>query len=189
METDEMPDICFTTEKMKNKIRKLRTAAAAGPDGIGPRVLQELAEVVAEGLSMVFQKPYDSGIVPTDWKDANVTPIFEKRPKCEPGNYRPISLTSVCCKLMEQIIRDGIMNQLISPSQHVFMLRKSCCSNLLEFLARVNSAVGGGKPFDEVFLDFTKAFDKVPRERLLEKLRAHGIRGQALNWIRQWLTG
>jgi hypothetical protein len=69
------------------------------------------------------------------------------------------------------------INCIISPSQHGFMVGKSCCSNLLEFLEKVTSAVDGGKPFDVVFLDFAKAFDKVPREGLLEKLRAHWIRG------------
>jgi hypothetical protein len=80
-------------------------------------------------------------------------------------------------------------NDLLRQSQHGFMPRKSCCTNLLEFFDAATRAVDSGIPFDVVFLDFAKAFDKVPKERLLEKIRAHGVRGQVLNWIREWLTG
>jgi hypothetical protein len=129
-----------------------------------------------------------------EWKSANVTPIFKKGTRSEPGNYRPVSLTSVCCKLLESILRDELMkhltaNCLLNPSQHGFMPGKSCTTNLLEFMEKMTSVIDAGQPFDVVFLDFAKAFDKVPRERLLEKLRAHGVRGRALNWIRNWLTG
>lgn len=71
-------------------------------------------------------------------------------------------------------------NGLTNPSQHGFMHRKSCCSNLPEFLKKVTSVVDEGKQVDVIFIDFTKAFDKVPRERLLEKVRAHSGRGKAL---------
>jgi ribonuclease P/MRP protein subunit RPP40 len=79
-------------------------------------------------------------------------------------------------------------NRLVNPSQHGFMPGKSCCSNLLEFLEKATAAVDEGLPYDVVFLDFAKAFDKVPKERLLEKLRAHGVKGEVLKWIRNWLT-
>jgi hypothetical protein len=78
-------------------------------------------------------------------------------------------------------------NSLLNQSQHGFMPGKSCSTNLLEFLEKTTKVIDGGLPFDVIFLDFAKAFDKVPRERLLEKLRAHGVRGRALNWIRTGL--
>jgi hypothetical protein len=80
-------------------------------------------------------------------------------------------------------------NKLIGNSQHGFLPGKSCSTNLLEFLERVTREVDEGKPFDIVFLDFAKAFDKVPKNRLLEKLRAHGVRGDVLRWIKNWLSG
>jgi hypothetical protein len=138
---------------------------------------------------MKFTESFDTSEVPTNWKDANMTPIFKKGAKGDSRNYRPVSLTAVSCKVMESIIRDDMMchllnNELINPSQHGFMPGRSCCTNLLEFLEKVTSVEDGGHPIDVVFLDFAKAFDKVPRERLLEKLYAHGIRGKALAWIR-----
>ena len=69
------------------------------------------------------------------------------------------------------------------------MKDKSCVTNLLEFLEKATTVVDGGEGFDVIYLDFAKAFDKVPRERLLNKVRAHGIRGHVLGWIRGWLTG
>ena len=86
--------------------------------------------------------------------------------------------------MMNHLLR----NNLIRESQHGLMNNKSCCTNLLEFLESATKAVDNGEPFDVVFLDFAKAFDKVPRERLLAKLRGHGIHEGAINWIRAWLT-
>ena len=134
-----------------------------------------------------------SGEVPSDWKIANVTPIFKKGSKSKTENYRPVSLTSVPCKLMESIIRDKVVNHLtinhlIKSSQHGFMKHKSVTTNLLEFLEKVTATVDGGNPLDIIYLDFSKAFDKVPRLRLIEKLKAHSICGNLLRWISAWLS-
>ncbi len=169
-------------------------ASAAEPDGIGLRLLQELESELVEGLVLIFQRSIDTGVVPEEWKSANVTPIFKKGTKSDPGNYRPVSLTSICCKLLESILRDVLMahlerNKLINQSQHGFMPKKSCGTNMLEFLEKVMREVDEGRPVDVIFLDFAKAFDKVPKERLLQKLKAHGVHGNILRWIRNWLTG
>jgi hypothetical protein len=179
---------------VREKIKNLKTDSAAGPDEIGPKLLQELESVLTKPLTWIFRESINSGEVPAEWRSANVTPIFKKGAKSDPGNYRPVSLTSVCCKLLESILRDALMahltgNNLLNPSQHGFMPGKSCTTNLLEFMEKTTKVIDAGLPFDVVFLDFAKAFDKVPRERLLEKLRAHKVRGKVLNWIRNWLTG
>jgi len=184
----------ITEREVRKKIRKLRSDAAAGHDEILPRLLKELEDEIVAALTCIFKKSLATGEIPGDWKKANVTPIFKKGAKSEAGNYRPVSLTSVCCKIMESILRDTIMdhllrNKLINESQHGFMSSKSCCTNLLEFFERVTRAVDEGTPYDVVFLDFAKAFDKVPRKRLLEKLRAHGVSGEIFAWIAEWLSG
>jgi hypothetical protein len=117
----------------------------------------------------------EESTVPQDWKEANVTPIFKKGSKSAPENYRPVSLTSVSCRLMESIIRDAmnkhlVDNMLIRKSQHGFLQDRSCTTNLLEFLEEATRVVDSGKGFDIVYLDFAKAFDKVPKERLLKKV-------------------
>jgi hypothetical protein len=184
----------FWESDIRKKIRGLRTEAAAGPDSIGPRILQELENELVPALRAIFTKSMEEGVVPQGWKEANVTPIFKKGSKSMPSNYRPVSLTSVSCKVMESVIRDAVNkhlvdNMLIKKSQHGFMQDRSCVTNLLEFLEEATRVVDSGEGFDIVYLDFAKAFDKVPKERLLKKVRAHGIRGQVLAWIRSWLSG
>ena len=189
----ELETVCIDTKKIAQKIKKLRGDSAAGPDNINPGMLKELGQELAEPLSRIFYRSLNEGEVPEDWKTANVTPIYKKGAKSDPGNYRPVSLTSVPCRILESLIKDELMkhltdNKLIKDSQHGFMQGKSCSTNLVEFLEKVTKTVDGGKPVDVFYLDFAKAFDKVPRERLLLKLHAKGVSGRLLNWIRIWLT-
>ena len=130
--------------------------------------------------------------VPADWREANVTPIFKKGDKSDPGNYRPISLTSQVCKILESIIRESIVDHLnaqslLLQSQHGFTKGKSCLTNLLSFLEDVTSAIDEGKPVDVIYLDFSKAFDKVPHLRLIHKIKCHGITDNIAAWIAEWL--
>ena len=102
--------------------------------------------------------------------------FIQKRFKKKSVNYRPVSLTSVICKLLETIIRDHMMDflikhKLINPSQHGFLKAKSCLTNLLCFLEEITKWVDDGSPVDVIYLDFQKAFDKVPHQRLISKLK------------------
>ena len=174
-------------------IKKLKANSAPGPDGITPRLLQELVEEVATPLSHIFTKSMAEGAVPEDWRIANVTPIFKKGKKARTGNYRPFSLTSVPGKIMEHVIKESLQshltrNSLIRKTQHGFMQNKSCTTNLLEFLETDTRLVDEGKSLDIICLDFAKAFDLVPCLRLIKKLKAHGVGGRLLKWISAWLS-
>ena len=182
----------ITTAKVRAAIKKLKPHSAAGPDGIGPKILQTCTEQLAPVLAMIFRKSINQGMVPEEWRQANVVPIFKKGSKADPGNYRPVSLTCISCKLLEGILKEDIMahlgrNRLINASQHGFMKNKSCATNLLEFVEKITEAADGGKSIDVIYLDFAKAFDKVPTERLLKKMAAHGIEGTTGRWIAAWL--
>ena len=105
----------------------------------------------------------------------------------------PISITSQVCKVMESIVRDHVTQHikkfnLIRDTQHGFVKNKSCLTNLLKFFDTVGKYVDRGKPVDVLFLDFQKAFDKVPHQRLLLKIKAHGIDGKICKWIGNWLS-
>ena len=120
-------------------------------------------------LSILYHKSMVEGVVPDDWRSANVTPIFKKGSETSPGNYRPVSLTSVPGKIMESVIKNTMMDhltshKLIRRSQHGFMPGKSCTTNLLEFLEVATKAVDAGDNMDVVYLDFSKAFDLVPKK-------------------------
>ena len=185
-------NISITENNVSNCMDKLKTNKSPGPDTIYPRVLKEAKNEMIKPLTTLFNTSLQSGTVPVDWKLANVTPIFKKGSKSLPSNYRPISLTSVVCKMLETLIRDKLVNhleenKLIRDTQHGFRNKRSCLTNLLDFLHDVFNRYDESKAVDVIYLDFQKAFDKVPHKRLLVKLKAHGIDGEVLRWIENWL--
>jgi ribonuclease P/MRP protein subunit RPP40 len=194
MGDNPLTEVDFTAGKVKKKLSNLKPTSAPGPDRVWARVLHDLSDALAEPLAMVFTSCLVEGVVPADWKRANVTPIFKSGSKGVPGNYRPVSLTCIVCKVMESVLRDSIVdflaqNELLRLSQHGFMRRRSTLTNLLEYLEKLTSMVDNGMAVDVVYLDFSKAFDKVPIQRLLKKIHGLGIRGRVLAWVEEWLTG
>jgi hypothetical protein len=179
---------------VEKKLVELKVGKCPGLDGIHPKMLFELRKEISEPLAKLFNDSLESGVVPADWKDAAVTPLFKNGKKSDVQNYRPISLTSLVGKIMESILKDVIMehlekHDLVRDSQHGFMRGKSCLTNLLEFLEDVTLNIDEGRPVDVIYLDFSKAFDKVPYQRLFRKLYSHGIGGKITQWIQNWLTG
>ena len=96
----------ITSNMVFKKLSALNPSKSPGQDGLHPRVLKELKDVIALPLSIIFNISINEGELPLDWKISQVSPIFKKGDRKEAGNYRPVSLTSVCCKMMESIIRD-----------------------------------------------------------------------------------
>ena len=145
-------------------------------------------------LTKVFSMSLEQSVLPLDWKRANVTPIFKKGSKKDKGNYRHVSLTCHACRIMERILREEIVtfleeNNKITGSQHGFRNKKSCLTNLLEFMETTLNCLDDGDPVDVLFFDLQKAFDKVPHKRLLFKLHRLGIQGKILKWVEEWLSG
>ena len=184
----------ITEEEVEKKLNKLNTKKAQGPDQIPPRILKEIKREISKPLSILFNKSIESGIVPKEWKYAEVTAIFKKGNKTDPGNYRPVSLTCICCKILEQFVRDKIVdhmtdNELYSECQHGFRKSRSCVTQLIEVYDKLTELVDDGKNVDIIYLDFKKAFDSIPHERLLIKMAGYGITGKILDWVRSFLTG
>jgi hypothetical protein len=143
-------------------------------------------------LALIYYKSLSSGKIPECWRVANVTPLHKKGSRLDPANYRPVSLTSVTCKVMERIIRDTILdhlysNDLVSVHQHGFVRKKACVTNLLESLDSITCSLAYKKWVDVILLDFAKAFDKVPHKRLVHKLEAYGFTGCLLKWVKDFL--
>ena len=138
---DDTPldDITLTEEIIKNKFIKLNPNKSPGPDGWHLQVLKEVAEALTPPLLILLRKSLDERSLPDDWKQGNITLIHKKGSKANPGNYCPISLTSIICKLFEAIIRDAIVthmsvHNLFCDQQHGFVPGRSCnCSPHLRY--------------------------------------------------------
>lgn len=190
---EEARDITITKEEIIEQLRRLKIDKSPGPDDLHPKFLHEVRHEIGECLAQIMNESLKSGVVPRGWRDAIVVPIFKKGSRKETANYRPVSLTSIICKVFEKIIQKELVNHLtanniIRDSQHGFTKGRSCLSNLLDFLEEVVEGLEEESPVDIIYLDFAKAFDKVPHVRLAKKLEACGITGNILRWIVNWLT-
>jgi hypothetical protein len=186
-------EIVITTPGIEKLLRKLKPHKAAGPDDISSRILKELSTEIAPILQIIFQKSYDTSTIPEDWREANVVPIYKKGLTHDPANYRPISLTSICSKVMEHIIASNIMrharnNNILYKLQHGFLDRRSCETQLLEFQTDILQNLQQNQQTDVLIMDFAKAFDKVSHPHLIQKLAFYGIKGKTIDWITSFLN-
>lgn len=192
--TYELEPLNIDESMVRTLLKGLKTNKAPGPDQISPWILKELADSIAMPLTLLFSYSLRCGVVPDEWKRASVSPIFKKGDKSEAGNYRPVSLTSVVCKILETVVRDHLVNHmkrnlLFSNQQYGFLKGKSTTMQLLNVLDVWTEALDSGSAIDCVYLDFQKAFDKVPHKRLLGKLHSNGINNGTIKWIESFLTG
>ena len=183
----------ITEDMVLKELQNLKLGKAAGPDGVKTDYLKVLAEVVVIPLTKIYQKSLVLSCIPSDWKQANITPLYKKGSHADVTNYRPINLTSIPGKVMESLIRDSVVNHLednnvILETQHGFRRGKSCVSNMLLYWDKITAFIDKGIPVDVAYLDLQKAFDTVPHCRLLSKIQAHGIEGLVLRWIKEWLN-
>ena len=128
-----------------------------------------------------------------DWKSANVVPVFKKVERSIPSNYRPVSLTCICSKLLEHIIYSHIFLHLkkydiLCEEQHGFRANRSCERQLISAVNDIAENMDAGKQTDVILLDFSKAFDRVSHMRLCHKLNHLGINGSLLAWIKCYLS-
>lgn len=183
----------ITEEEVMNILDRIDTSKAMGPDGVHPKVIKEARDVLCKPITMLFNKSLSSGVVPNTWKTGNITALFKKGEKSDPGNYRPVSLTSVLCKLMEKVIRARIVdhmkqNTMFSKQQFGFMSGRSTVLQLLKVIEEWSEILDEGGTLDVVYMDFMKAFDTVPHRRLLNKIKSYGISDLFSNWINCFLS-
>ena len=188
-----MSEIQINEKGVLSLLQKLNPHKAAGPDNIPAMVLNKCSFSIAPLLCTIFRSSISTGVVPEDWRKANITPIFKKGDRNLASNYRPVSLTSLCCKLLEHIITSNIMYHLdqyniLTDCQHGFRARRSCETQLITFLHDLAHTLDSKVQTDVIVLDFSKAFDKVPHNKLFIKLNHYGIKGHTLQWIISFLS-
>ena len=143
-------------------------------------------------MDTLFRSCLAYGKLPRDWKKAVVKPMFKGGASHTPSNYRPVSLTPIICKIFEKFCKEAIENhmqenELWAPEQHGFSVGRSCATNLMVAKEKWSEAIDRGNGVNIVYVDFSKAFDKVPHNRLLHKLWLYGIEGKLLDCIEQFL--
>ena len=167
MQKTGMHDCYFpTTEEIEiseqgvtTLLQNLNPHKACGPDGIRPHVPKEIAREIAPALTALFKSSLSSGSVPADWRDVHITPVYKKGEQYNPANYRPVSLTSVVCTLLEHIIVSAVMrhseeNSILTDNQHGFRRGRSCETQLLELVEALTMNLESSKQTDVLIMDF-----------------------------------
>ena len=167
---------------------------SSGSDWVNPVVLKELADTLAVPLATLFNVSLRYGVLPMAWKTAVVFPMYKSGERRAPGNYRPVSLTSVVGELMEKLVTRRIQeflerNQLLSNRQHGFRSKRSCATNLVLARERWTAArsAESDNELEVAFIDFSKALDKVPHVQLLMRMDSLGDRSHILRWVTDFL--
>jgi len=190
---NSIQEIKITTWGVEKLLQNINPSKASGPDNIPNRVLKQCAKHLAPSMSLIFQLSLDTGTLPEDWRNANISSIFKKGDRHAAENYRPISLTSVPCKLLEHIICRHMLKhleryQVLTSLNHGFRSGYSCETQLAITIHDMLQSYDKGNQVDIAILDFSKAFDTVPHDRLLHKIHQYGIRGNVHKWLTSFLT-
>ena len=186
--------ISFSPSTIYNKLRLLKKSSFPNLDTFPSIVIQSCAFQFSVPLSIIFSNIFEHFVLPRAWLTSIVIPLFKKGHRNLASNYRPISITSSCCKIMESIIRDALSNfllanKLLSDSQHGFIKNRSTLSNLLSSIRHWISPLDSRLSTDIIYFDFAKAFDSVSHPKLLHKLKSYGISGKLFSFISSWLSG
>lgn len=185
-------DVPLSLSDVVQRFTEMEVDSSMGPDNIHPMLLHS-CPTLAEPFFILFKQSLSEGAIPAVWKNSSIVPIFKKGSRYTPINYRPISLTSVCCKTLERIICEHLYkylesNHLLSPHQFGFRRGRTVDDQLLLTYNSVTSWLDSTKVVDVVLFDFAKAFDTVCHSVLITKLRLLGVGGKVLCWIRDFLT-
>lgn len=188
-----MPNLTIAEEGIFSMLLKLNVKKSSGPDNIPNSFLQRYAEWVSKYLHVLFTKSLNDGALPDDWVTARIKPLHKSGKKDCINNYRPISLTSTTCKLLEHIIHNQMLNFLdahnfLSKSQHGFRKGFSTCTQLVETIHDFSTSINNRTQIDAIFMDFSKAFDKVSHTKLLHKVHKVFKNNQLTAWIAAYLT-
>ena len=191
--TNKLEDIHFTEADIIKAIDSMPNHSAPGPDKFPSIVLKQCKDELATPLYILWRHSLDQGQVPKSLKEQSIVPIYKKDSKAKAENYRPVSLTSHILKLFERVIREKLVEFIesqnkLSSNQYGFRPRRSTITQLLAHIDRIICILEKNKNADILYLDFSKAFDKVCHATLLKKLESYNIGGKLLKWLESFLS-
>lgn len=184
-------NITFSPGEVLLELKRLKTSKSTGPDGLPARILVECATEIHSSVCELFNLSLSSGKFITEWKDANISPVFKKGSKSMFSNYRGISLLPILSKVLEKCVARKLVDFIDSrlfALQHSFRHGLSCTTQLLCVLHDIGRSLDRGDEIDVIYLDLTRAFDTVCHSRLLLKLQRFGIAGSLLSWFSDYLS-
>ena len=187
-------NIIFDSNTINQLINNLPNKCSNGPDGIFNFLLKKLSNSICIPLAIIFQNSFDNKSILTQRKLADIVPIFKgKGSKYDANNYRPISLTSTVCQLLESVIHNNIsdhynLNNILTPEQSGFRNNHSTTSVLLELLNDITKIIDDGNCVDIIAVDFAKAFDSISHNKFIYKLQFYGIGGKVQSWMKEFLN-
>ena len=184
-------ELHFDSVDIEKQLSQLNSIKAPGPDNLPTKILKEYAHELAPSVTTLFNDSLNEGTVPTAWKQANVIPLHKKGNKHTASNYRPISLLPVISKVLERCIYNKIIDYIIpklTNLQHGFLRNRSTATQLLTVFSKINNILDTGNQADVVYFDLSKAFDSVPHNFLIHKLKSFGFHGKLLKWLSNYLT-
>ena len=190
---EKIKDIDITIKDVIEAIKEIPRHASPGPDKLPAILLKECADELSKAILIIWRKSLDTGEIPDILKLQTIIPLYKKGSKMLPVNYRPVSLTSHLTKLFERILRRKLIhhietNNLLSNNQHAFRSGRSCLSQLLQHIEYILETLEKKYNIDVIYLDFSKAFDKVDHKILLQKVKQFGIEGKIFTWLESFLS-
>ena len=183
----------LTPDKIVEAISEIKLDSAPGPDGIPAILLKRCATSLCVPIHLLWSESMSSGIVPSFYKTGFVSPLFKKGSRCEPSNYRPVTLTSHIVKVYERVVRKHMVhyletNNLLTDKQHGFRSNRSCLTQMLDHFDDIYEGFTRGEDTDSIYLDYAKAFDKVDLDLLILKLKKYGFGNKLVDWIQSFLS-
>lgn len=186
-----LPHLIVSIEDVKEALSSVDSSKGPGPDSLPPSFIKQFATSLAPPVSIIFNRSLDSGIFPTMWKVASIIPIHKAGNVHDVENYRGISILSCLPKVLEKMVYDVVyhaVQPLISEHQHGFMRKRSTTTNLMVFVNSLIKSIEKRRQVDAIYIDFSKAFDKVPHALAVEKIRCMGLPNWVTQWIQSYLT-
>ena len=187
-----LPELKLTNADIIKAINEIKSTSSCASYDIPAKVLKECKTTLCTPIRLLWEKSFNTGQIPTFYKSQIIIPIHKKGPKTKPENFRPVSLTSHIIKIFERVLRSIIVkyleeNALLNPNQHGFRQNHSCVTQLLSYINIIFDNLTNDSETDSIYIDFSKAFDKIDHNILINRLKYYKITGKYLEWITQFL--